>query len=292
MVTKFEKLGLADVRRRIEMMLTLDFIIVNTYRHYNNFELIRNAKTLEWLSIAPIFDSGKDIDINLLSLKLLYKLFGNHQDMQIKFVKNYTWLNLATLDRKEEVKQSMITFYGMIKEKVVRSEKVHVIIDIVEVTKQQMNMKNKLYIAYGSNLNLKQMAVRCPTAKPIGIAMLRGYQLTFRKVATLEPDPKAETPVGIWEITHNDEISLDHYEGFPRLYRKEMVEVEFEGQKIKAMLYLMNYGLARLPEDEYMDRIKKGYKDMGLDTIYLTKALEHTKQRMSMNDKVGAEKTK
>jgi len=29
-------------------------------------------------------------------------------------------------------------------------------------------MKNKLYIAYGSNLNLTQMAKRCPTAKVLG----------------------------------------------------------------------------------------------------------------------------
>ena len=29
-------------------------------------------------------------------------------------------------------------------------------------------MKNKLYIAYGSNLNLPQMAGRCPTAKVVG----------------------------------------------------------------------------------------------------------------------------
>ena len=36
------------------------------------------------------------------------------------------------------------------------------------------------YIAYGSNLNLKQMAMRCPTAKVVGRAMLKDYQLTFR----------------------------------------------------------------------------------------------------------------
>ena len=29
-------------------------------------------------------------------------------------------------------------------------------------------MSKKLYIAYGSNLNLKQMKYRCPTAKFVG----------------------------------------------------------------------------------------------------------------------------
>lgn len=92
---------------------------------------------------------------------------------------------------------------------------------------------NKLYIAYGSNLNLRQMAVRCPTAKPVGTAMLKGWQLTFRGVATLEPDPQAETPVGIWDITPQDEISLDRYEGYPRLYGKAIVEVELNGKTVK-----------------------------------------------------------
>lgn len=31
-----------------------------------------------------------------------------------------------------------------------------------------MNRKSTLYIAYGSNLNLPQMANRCPTAEVVG----------------------------------------------------------------------------------------------------------------------------
>ena len=139
---------------------------------------------------------------------------------------------------------------------------------------------NKLYIAYGSNLNLRQMAVRCPQAVPVGTAMLKGWQLTFRGVATLEPDPQAETPVGIWDITPQDEISLDRYEGFPRLYGKTMVDVELKGKTVKAMMYLMNDGLPCLPSKWYLDAIAKGYEDVGLDTVHLTKALEHTKLKM------------
>ena len=76
-------------------------------------------------------------------------------------------------------------------------------------------MKNKLYVAYGSNLNLAQMARRCPTAKVVGIGKLKEYQLTFRGVATIEPVSGAETPVGVWEITPKDEMALDRYEGYP-----------------------------------------------------------------------------
>ena len=38
-------------------------------------------------------------------------------------------------------------------------------------------MSKKLYIAYGSNLNLKQMKYRCPTAKLIGKGVVENYPL-------------------------------------------------------------------------------------------------------------------
>lgn len=141
-------------------------------------------------------------------------------------------------------------------------------------------MKNKLYAAYGSNLNLRQMSVRCPDAKPVGKAMLKGWQLTFRGVATLEPKADAETPVGVWEITPKDESALDRYEGYPRLYRKETTEIILKGKKVNVMLYLMNDGLPSMPTKWYLDAIAQGYEDIGLDTVHLTNALEYTKERM------------
>ena len=41
-------------------------------------------------------------------------------------------------------------------------------------------MKTKLYLAYGSNLNLGQMAHRCPDSQVDGRAQLPGYRLLFR----------------------------------------------------------------------------------------------------------------
>ena len=43
-----------------------------------------------------------------------------------------------------------------------------------------MGKRPRLYIAYGSNLNLSQMAYRCPTAKVAGKGGLKGYELLFR----------------------------------------------------------------------------------------------------------------
>ena len=39
-------------------MLVLDYLIVNEDRHLNNFGLIRNAVTPEWIGAAPLYDNG------------------------------------------------------------------------------------------------------------------------------------------------------------------------------------------------------------------------------------------
>lgn len=140
-----------------------------------------------------------------------------------------------------------------------------------------------LYVAYGSNLNLAQMSHRCPTAKVKGKGVLKGYQLTFRGVATIEPVKDAETPVGVWEITPRDEKALDYYEGYPRMYRKETVEVELvDGTKVQAMVYIMNDGRPSLPSNYYYDVIREGYNDVGIDEKYLHGALEDTRKRMGI----------
>ena len=40
-------------------MFAVDFLIVNVDRHLNNFGFIRDAETLEWTRMAPVYDSGK-----------------------------------------------------------------------------------------------------------------------------------------------------------------------------------------------------------------------------------------
>ena len=82
--------------------------------------------------------------------------------------------------------------------------------------------KGTIYLAYGSNLNLRQMAYRCPTAKVLGSAKLTGYRLLFRggnggAVATIEKQKGESVPVMLWRIMPNDEKALDRYEGYPHL---------------------------------------------------------------------------
>ena len=142
-----------------------------------------------------------------------------------------------------------------------------------------MNSKS-LYIAYGSNLNLRQMSFRCPTAKVAGVSEINNYELLFRggprgSVATVEPFKGGRVPVLLWSLQEKDLQSLDRYEGYPHLYRKEILNVELGGKPVSAMVYVMNGGRPLgSPSDYYLDTIMEGYKSAGFDTEILTESVE------------------
>ena len=141
--------------------------------------------------------------------------------------------------------------------------------------------KERLYIAYGSNLNLPQMEHRCPGATVMGTSEVKGYELLFRGVATIEPREEASVPVLLWKISPQNERALDRYEGWPCLYRKENLEVELEGKRVSAMVYVMNDGRqAAMPSGFYYDVIAEGYRTAGMDEEVLRQALERTKEVM------------
>lgn len=141
--------------------------------------------------------------------------------------------------------------------------------------------KETLYIAYGSNLNLPQMAVRCPTAKVVGASELKDYELLFRgspyqAVATVEPKEGSTVPVLLWKIREADELSLDHYEGYPSFYEKQTMEVELDGKPVSAMVYVMTPGRRfGIPSGYYADVIRQGYETAKFDTQILEDAIDH-----------------
>ncbi len=129
-----------------------------------------------------------------------------------------------------------------------------------------------IYLAYGSNLHIEQMQRRCPTAEVLGTSTLHGYRLVFNGVATIEPDPDRSVPVLLWDIKPVDEIPLDRYEGYPRLYRRETVQVELDGKTVDAMAYIMNPKGIAPPSPYYYDVIRQGYEMNGLDIAVLEQA--------------------
>lgn len=144
----------------------------------------------------------------------------------------------------------------------------------------------RLYIAYGSNLNLEQMAARCPTAKVVGATRLEDRKLVFRgakglSVATVEPCEGIDVPVLLWDLQPQDEAALDRYEGYPNFYRKEDAQVDIDGERITAMVYVMNEGhpLGQ-PSPNYYATIFNGYLAAGFDVEFLRHAAEDSAGEM------------
>lgn len=104
-------LGAPNVVPSLDRMIILDYIIANEDRHLNNFGLLRNAETLEWLGFAPIFDSGSSLGYDKVAAQIragrdiACKPFKKHHAEQLKLVSSFDWIDFENLKDVE----SMIT---------------------------------------------------------------------------------------------------------------------------------------------------------------------------------------
>ena len=98
-----------------------------------------------------------------------------------------------------------------------------------------------LYFAYGSNLDLQQMQMRCPDAVPFSHAVLHGYKLVERRFADIEESPEDCVNGALYKISKNDLYALDCYEGYPEFYERIPVMVcDNAGVYRKALVYTMS----------------------------------------------------
>lgn len=141
------------------------------------------------------------------------------------------------------------------------------------------NMK-RLYVAYGSNLNLEQMAYRCPSATIYGTGILNNWELVYRggavnSHATIRKKQGSFVPVLLWEISPSDERRLDIYEGYPHYYFKQNVIVNMGNIRKNAMAYIMDLQqLPGKPSATYINTIRQGYVNNDLDIEIFEKSLE------------------
>ena len=152
------------------------------------------------------------------------------------------------------------------------------------------------YLAYGSNLSIEQMTHRCPTATPIGTAVIPDYELLFRgsktgSYLTIEPKECSYVPVLVWDISYEDKLRLDRYEGYPKFYYKEWFDIKVkplnggEPFQMTAFAYIMDdHNPLGAPSDWYYEVCREGYRRFGFDERLLETALErsviHPKKRL------------
>lgn len=79
-------------KSQIDTMLTFDYLINNSDRHYGNFGFLRNAETMKFIGMAPLFDHGNSMWFNNLNYDIKLskqpsKPFKEIHEDQIKLAK-------------------------------------------------------------------------------------------------------------------------------------------------------------------------------------------------------------
>ena len=163
-------------------------------------------------------------------------------------------------------------------------------------------MCKRYYLAYGSNLNISQMRHRCPTAKIVGTAEIKDYELLFKgsktgSYLTIEPKKGATVPVAVWEIKKADEANLDQYEGFPRFYYKKDFRVRCRYLKsgrvrtLNTFAYIMDERRQLgVPNGYYINTCLNGYDSFGFDREYIFKAIDKSLKATNGKEKKAHEK--
>ena len=143
--------------------------------------------------------------------------------------------------------------------------------------------EEKLYFAYGMNVNLKKMARVCPDAHVVSPAVLEDHELIFRGntagngLETIVRKAGGKVHGVLWRITQEGEDSLDTYEGYPNLYDKQQIMVhDLNGQEFSVMSYIMaddRFPQLARPSSYNYKVIFEGYQQNGLPVAELKRAL-------------------
>ena len=98
------------VRAFLEYQILTDFVLTNTDRHLNNFGVLRSTKTLEFVGMAPIFDSGNAMFWQNPKLpeyddltKVEVNSFRKSEKQLLTYVQDFGQLDIAKLPTEDEL---------------------------------------------------------------------------------------------------------------------------------------------------------------------------------------------
>jgi len=133
-----------------------------------------------------------------------------------------------------------------------------------------------LYFAYGSNLSSNNMYSRCGSnITALGPAKLPNYEFTFdrRGSANIVPHTGQYVWGLLWNINSDCLRALDRYEGYPTLYGRQTVTVEWENNEVSALVYIESSKEAGgQPNYSYLkDKVIPGAKEHNLPPEWINK---------------------
>ena len=138
-----------------------------------------------------------------------------------------------------------------------------------------------LYFAYGSNLNLPQMARRCPGHVVVGRATLAYYTLVFPRtykswnggVAGIVPTPGGVVEGAVYDLDETHMAALDEYEGVAdNHYTRASVRVKLpDARAVDAITYFATPepGHPFKPSRRYMQTIIDGAMSHNIPATYI-----------------------
>lgn len=155
----------------------------------------------------------------------------------------------------------------------------------------------KYYFAYGSNLDPDQMERRCPDAEPFRCAFLPDHALAFGghsphwegSPATVIPEEGRRVPGLLYQLPYREIRVLDHFEGHPVRYeRREKTVSDDNDVERTAQVYVKDLdGNLGTPPEEYLNVLRRAYRDLGFDDGTLEAAL-HLGGADPTGDQLGA----
>lgn len=134
-----------------------------------------------------------------------------------------------------------------------------------------------LYFAYGSNMESRQMKVRCPDHKIRGVAQLANYTLAFTRwsrswnsgTADILPQRGAIVHGVVYELSLEDLKRLDKFANYPQAYIRQDVVVEVGGARLPVLTYIAVRNGVFLPSKKYLDQMTEGACEHSLPEGYV-----------------------
>lgn len=107
-----------DITPALDRMIVTDYIMVNVDRHLNNFGIVRDARSLEWLGAAPVYDTGTSL-LGDLPTEIIRpetepgcKPFGRTFLDELLLVRDTSWIDFDALEDSLDVVEGILSMDG------------------------------------------------------------------------------------------------------------------------------------------------------------------------------------
>ncbi len=124
----------------------------------------------------------------------------------------------------------------------------------------------------------EQMLQRCPHSPLSGTGWLHGWRLTFAggdigwegALATVVEDPQSQVFVVLYDVSDEDEQSLDRWEGSELgIHRKIRLRIETGGEPVLAWMYVLDAYEGGLPSARYLGVMAEAAEIAGAPAEYV-----------------------